>query len=230
MSQLFCLPYAGGSGWIYRDWCDTAGSDWSIVPLEYAGHGKRFSEDCFQSIEEAGRDAAASIAESQTGDFVIYGHSMGSLVALEAAYVLQEKSIFPKAVIVAANRPPHLAYKDKALEKLTKDELMSEIASLGQIEKEVFDNKDLYDIIADIMYSDIQMFREYKKDYSGSKLCIPMMAISGKEDRETPAEDMMEWQYYTTGPFSAHVFEGDHFFAFHDRDFPAHLEACLKVL
>lgn len=213
--QMFCLPYAGGSSSIYYDWKTEFEPTVEIVPLEYAGRGKRFCEEYFKTIEEAAEDLSDKIIQQQRGDYVIYGHSMGCLVALQTAFCLvKKKANLPKAIIVAATRPPHLMYKDKPLEKMTRDELMQEIASMGQMEEEIMEDKEMYDIIADIMYADIHMFKAYKRHYNDGKLDIPLLALTGDGDDEAPEEDMKEWQFYTNGNFEYRRFEGNHFFAF----------------
>ena len=139
---------------------------------------------------------------------------MGCTIALETAFQLKKMGITPKALIVAATRPPHLMYRDKILDDMTKDELMEETASWGQMDEEIMNNEELYEIVSDIMYADVQMFSKYKRDYQDEKLDIPVLAMSGDDDFEAPAEDMKEWKNYTNGSFEFYSFSGGHFFAF----------------
>ena len=219
ISQMFCLPYAGGSASIYSDWVHKI-ENVDVYPFEYAGRGNRFCDDYYSSIEEAARDVCTRIQEKQTGNYVIYGHSMGCLVALETAFLLEKDGmVLPKAIIVAATRPPHLMYKDKPLGSLSRDELMKEIASLGQMEKEVMECEELYEIVADILYSDIQMFTKYRRTYMDGKINIPIIALTGNGDNEAPEKDMEEWRLYTKRGFMLKSFEGNHFFAFDNPEF-----------
>ncbi|MBQ6303710.1 MAG: thioesterase [Clostridiales bacterium] len=218
ISQMFCLPYAGGSASIYNDWKYKFGNELDIYPIEYAGHGSRFCEEYYSCLEEAASDVCEQISRHQTGDYVIYGHSMGCLIALETAFQLTEKKAnLPKAVIVAATRPPHLMYKDKPLGTLSRDELMKEIASMGQMEPEVLEYEELYEIVADVLYSDIQMFTRYKRVYGNEHIDIPVLALTSDGDDEAPSDDMTEWQNYTNSSFNMHCFTGNHFFAFNDN-------------
>jgi len=81
--QMFALPYAGGSASIYNDWVSELKPSINVYPIEYAGHGSRFCEDFYLSIEDAAEDISEMIKSQQEDDYVIYGHSMGCLVALE---------------------------------------------------------------------------------------------------------------------------------------------------
>ncbi len=219
MLKMYCLPYAGGSASTYNDWISRLIQTIEVCPMEYAGHGNRFCDEFFKTIEEVAEDISEDIEKQCKSDYIIYGHSMGCLVALETAFILEKKNApLPKAIIVAATRPPHLMYKDKLLENLSKDELMKEIASLGQMEPEVFEYPELYELVSDIMYADIQMLSSYKRRPENGKIHIPVLALTGLKDDEAPPEDMEEWKLYVESDFELHTFEGDHFFAFNDND------------
>lgn len=217
--QMFALPYAGGSASIYEDWKSKLKPMVNLYPLEYAGHSSRFCDPFYSSIEEAAEDISNIIIKEQKGDYVIYGHSMGCLVALETAFVLEKKKAkLPKAIIVAATRPPHLLYKDKPLGNLSRKELLNEIASLGQIDPEVLECEELCEMIADILYADIQMNSSYQRNFEEGTISIPILALTAEKDDEAPSKDMKEWQKYTSGEFSFKLLHGDHFFAFGDSN------------
>ncbi|MBQ0012682.1 MAG: thioesterase [Clostridiales bacterium] len=217
--QMFALPYAGGSASIYNEWTSRLKNIVDVRPIEYAGHASRFCEDFYSSIEEAAEDISEMIRKQQQGDYVIYGHSMGCLVALETVFTLQHKGIvLPKALIVSGTRPPHLMYKDKPLGTLSKDSLMKEIVSLGQFDPEVLECEELLEMIADIMYADVQMFSKYQRHYKMGTIDMPILAMCGDSDPEAPAEDVKEWQKYTTGDFTFQSFSGGHFFAFNENE------------
>lgn len=219
ISQMFCLPYAGGSSSIYRGWIFQLKSSIKIELIEYAGRGSRFCDTYFRSIEEAAEDASVQIRKRCKGNYVIFGHSMGCLVALETIFILtKQQAILPRAVIMAATRPPHLMCKDRKLGTLSKAELMQKIASMGQMELEVLASKELYEIISEILYADVQMFTKYKRQYEDGKIDIPLLALAGDNDNEAPAEDMKEWRYYTSKSFECHTLNGNHFFPFNNSE------------
>ena len=217
--QMFALPYAGGSASIYRDWCDTMKPVVDVYPIEYAGRAGRFNQCFFHSIEDAAEDISETIIRQHQGDYVIYGHSMGCAVALETTFVLKrKKAVLPKAIIVAANRPPHLRYKGIQLGEMSKEELLKEIVSRGQFEKEILECEELLEIISDILFSDIQILSKYKRHFQEGTLNIPILALAGDADEDAPSSDMLEWGKYTTGDFDFHIFHGGHFFAFNENE------------
>lgn len=217
--QLFCIPYAGGSSNIYQEWGNKLGLDVEVIPLEYKGHSGRFTEECYKNVEEVTDDFYEMIRQKVNGDFAIYGHSFGSIVAFETAYKLNEKAgLVPKNLILSGLRPPHLLYKDKKYSHLSIDEFMEQIYLLGQIPKEVMEDKEFYDFFKEIIYGDFKLYEAYVHDENLGKLHNAMTIFTGKADEEAPKSDMLEWKQYTDGQFNFYECEGDHFFAFSDNN------------
>ena len=210
---LFCLPYAGGSAGVFHDWSTALKGVAVVCPLEYAGRGRRFRENFRSTIEETAEDICDQIRSKQENEYILFGYSMGCLVALESVFELKRRSMpLPKALIVAATCPPHLMDRDRHLSGLSPNELMKEISSFGQMD-EVPEGSELYEIVSRILYADVQMFSNYHRDHS-EKLSLPILALAGKDDTQAPPEDMKEWCHYTTGPFTFRAAGGGHFFAF----------------
>lgn len=51
--KLYCLPYAGGSRYIYKSWVKTYSKTTEIIPIDYSGHGDMYGEPFYESSEEA---------------------------------------------------------------------------------------------------------------------------------------------------------------------------------
>src|SRR5215213_3277321 len=78
----FCLPFAGGSRYSYRNYEETGSSFLQIIPLEYPGRGARIKEPLVSNIDFLVQDLYRQI-EGLAGSrkYIIYGHSMGGLLA-----------------------------------------------------------------------------------------------------------------------------------------------------
>ena len=88
--KVFCLPYAGGSKSIFQDWIHRYASVAEIVPMEYSGHGSRFCDVLYETADEVADDIFEHIIAMQPQDYMIYGHSMGCLIALLVAIRLEQ--------------------------------------------------------------------------------------------------------------------------------------------
>lgn len=229
IKQMFCIPYAGGSSAIFNGWKTELGKELEICPIEYAGHGRRMAEGFYATVDQTAEDAALQIKEKLNGDYVIYGHSMGCVVAFEAICLMEKFGMpLPKALIIGACRPRHLNYKRKCYGDMDRDELMRAVADMGQLEDIVFEYPELYDIVADMLYADFQMLEKYKINSGVQKIPVPIYAMSGTTDWEAPTEDVKEWKLYTDQTFEFREFEGNHFFSFKDK--PEVWEHIRKIL
>ena len=218
--KVYCLPYAGGSKSVYNDWISKYSDVAEIVPIEYNGHGELFCEPFYNSGDEAANDICKRIMADKPENYAVFGHSMGSAIALLVVSKLEKMySCKPKVILVGGMRPPHLKYKDEKLLHLPKDEMMKKVFSLGQTDAEIMNEPELIDILYDICCADLKIDEEINSAESISKLTIPMICMTGSEDDEAPEEDMREWQSYTDGSFYFKSFIGDHFFPFNVSDF-----------
>ena len=84
--RLYCLSCAGGTGALYKDW-EELGIE--VYPVEYAGHGSRFQEPLYCSVDEAVEDIFLQIDTSCP--YALFGHSMGSILCYELIIHLQKE-------------------------------------------------------------------------------------------------------------------------------------------
>jgi surfactin synthase thioesterase subunit len=86
---LICLPFAGASAAVYREWGALLPSWIRLHALDLPGHGAKRAQPAlyrWPDIADAlGREALAEI----DGPFAIFGYSMGALAGLELAHWLR---------------------------------------------------------------------------------------------------------------------------------------------
>lgn len=230
--KIYCLPYAGGSKSIYNDWIKTYADIAEIVPLEYKGHGEFFCESAYNSLEEAADDMCLKIMADSPHKYIVYGHSLGSIIALLTAELLEKKyGKKPEALIIGGIRPAHLKYKDEKLLNLPKEEFMNHIFDLGMTSEEIKSEPELVDIIYEIIHNDVKIEELYKYiPDAHSKLTVPIVVMTGDYDNEAPLSDMKEWQMYTDSRFYIKNFPSDHFFPFNCNEFETYFRSVLKKI
>ena len=218
--KVFCLPYAGGSKSIFNEWIAEYKEVADIIPVEYSGHGSRFAEELNKSADDMADDVYRYIVSEKPENYVIYGHSMGSLISLLTAIRLEDTYDYPpKAVIVGGTRPPHLMFKDHKISHLPKDVFMKEIFEIGQTDSEIMEEPELYDILYDIFYADMVIGETYEGSSDLPRIKADLVVMTGLKDDEAPVEEMKEWQKYSDGSFEFKSFNDGHFFPFTCTDF-----------
>ncbi|MGG0811203.1 thioesterase domain-containing protein [Paenibacillus alvei] len=108
-TKLFCIPHAGGSASIYLKWRKMLPSTIQLIPLELSGRGARWNEPLYHHLEEAVEDLYTQVTRHIGSDYILFGHSMGSLLAFELYYKLIGQD-WPEPVqfIASGGKRPHL--------------------------------------------------------------------------------------------------------------------------
>lgn len=213
--KVYCLPYAGGSRSIFNDWVDEYKNIAEIVPLEYSGHGSRYGEELYTSADKMADDIYKCIVSQRPENYIIYGHSMGSLISLLTAIRLEKNYLHaPKAVIIGGTRPPHLSYKEECIANLPKDEFMQKIFDLEQTDPEIMNEPEFVDLFYDIIHADVVLGENYTGFSKLPQIKTNLYVMTGLQDDEAPVEDMEEWKNYCSGLFELKTFDSGHFFPF----------------
>jgi surfactin synthase thioesterase subunit len=173
---------------------------------------------------------AAGITDAIAGSasrapFVLYGHSLGAVVAFETALLLQRtgRTAGPIHLFVGAARGPHLPPPVPAISHLPQDEFLDAVQHrYGGLPAALFEEPELLELVLPILRSDFRAYENYL--YTGSlatgslALACPVTAFHGANDPIVRSADVSEWSRMTATGFKMEVVEGDHFFLNTHRD------------
>ncbi|MEJ7738039.1 MAG: thioesterase domain-containing protein [Chitinophagaceae bacterium] len=211
--NLFCLPFAGGNKYSYREYVEKASSYLNIIPLDYPGRGARTKEPLIENIDTLVEDVYKQISNKvgQT-EYAIYGHSLGGL----AAYLLTRKLIENNhkaplhLFITGTTGPSAFSRCEKKRHLLPKKEFLEELKILDGIPDEILQNEELLDYFEPIIRSDFKVSETYLyEDYV--PLNIPITIITGTEE-DMEIADIRLWQKETTCVIDFRQLPGNHFF------------------
>ncbi len=210
---LFCLPYAGGSEVVYYNWKNYLDSSIKLYPVELKGRGKRFTEDFYEDIEEAVEDIFQMIKEEIVkGEYAIYGHSMGSLLAYELYYKINEMGFEkPKHIFFSGCKAPHVVRARNHIYSLANEDFVNEIMKFGGTPEEILMNKELMEVFIPILRNDFKIVETYKYKEKINKIECSVSVLNGKED-SIPSKDIFAWNEHSSEKCKIYNFEGNHFF------------------
>lgn len=211
--KLFCLAYAGGSCSIYEGWKKYIHPYIEVVPVEYSGRGKRFSESLYTNINDLTEDIYNTIkSELNEMPYAFLGHSMGSLVAYELAYKIKENhENDPMHIFFSGKSAPNIIKTEKVLHTLNDNEFKKEILKLNGTPKEVLENKELMDIFLPVLRADFKANEEYEYNGKRDKLDCDFTVLYGKEE-DIEINEIIEWKNHTKCSCNFFQLNGGHFF------------------
>jgi surfactin synthase thioesterase subunit len=213
---LLCLPYAGAGAIAYADWPGlVAGLE--VIGTRLPGRESRMSESPIESVEEMARSVVAEFGTLPARPVALYGHSLGGLIAFEAALQLERQGRPPVAVFVSGCRAPGIR-PDEHISGLPDDDLVTECAKLGALSPGmVTKNRELINIMLPTLRADIRAAEDYYRS-PGLSLSVPLIAFAGRDDASVSAEEIWAWQEHSSGALSFHLLPGGHFFIHHEGD------------
>lgn len=216
--KLFCFPYAGGAAASYNQWKQYLDPNIELRAIELAARGRRMREPNYNSIDDAVDDVFNIIKdELSPGPYVLCGHSMGSMIAIELAHKIRKNNLpLPIHIIFSGRAAPQVPRDNKRrLHHLPEDEFRKEMLEMGGTPKEFFEHPELLEVFLPLLRGDFTLTETYTHPEKDSPLDCDITVLSGKQDEDTP-EEVEAWRIHTKGNCDIHYFEGDHFFI-HDE-------------
>lgn len=213
MMRLFCLPYAGGSEAIYYKWRKYLHPSIQLEPIELKGRGKRWSEFFYETLEEAVDDIFNVIKNKICDDdYAIYGHSMGSLLAYELYYKINEMRVRKsKHIFFSGYEAPSMIKGKENTYTLPDYDFIKNVIDLGGTPEELMINKELRQISLPIIRSDFKIVETYSYQERENKIECDVSILNGKQD-SINLEEILAWKNHVCGGFKVYNFEGNHFF------------------
>jgi surfactin synthase thioesterase subunit len=220
---LYCFAHAGGGGSFFQPWRELLEPEVDVRPVVLPGRETRISEPPVTSVTElvdpVARAIEADVAGRPGGDYAVFGHSMGSVVAYEVTRRLEAgPGADPSCLVVSGRRAPHLPARHEPLHVMPDDAFLDAVVRLNGTPDELLEHDDLIRLLLPTMRADFTVSETYREQ-PGTRLRCPVAALTGDADPQADLAEMAGWRVTTTGPFTLRVFRGDHFYlipAMHD--------------
>ena len=206
--QLLVLPHAVGSLGSYIKFKKI--KNLNLINYELPGRGTRFGES-IKDMSQITNEAIEYIDFSR--EYILFGHSMGALIAYEICCAIEEGN-FPKPIkiILSGQNPPVFNEELNDFKMFTIDESINYFGEMGGTSKEVLNNTEMMDIYTDILNKDLLFLNQYLKKFQFKKIETDLEIWFGKEDESLSTKNRSNWKNFTNGKCDFLQFEGGHFY------------------
>lgn len=209
--DLFCFPYAGSGASIFYSWANYLNPKINIYGFLAPGKEDRISEELIVDLNTLVQNAVEELKQIINKPFVLFGHSMGSVLAFEIAKTLESETITPELVILSGRPPPRFGLKMNPISHLGDKELIAELHKLEGTDTRILENDELMELLLPIIRADFRISEAYKSSAS-LKINSPMIAIGSEEDPWLNVAEFSEWKDYSNSTTKIHFFPGGHFY------------------
>ena len=211
--RIFCLPYAGGGASIYRPWVRQLPREVQVCPIQLPGREERLSETLFTRVPPLVSALAEALTPHMDHPYVLFGHSLGALLAFELARELRRRELpAPRHLYVSAARAPHLPPREQAVHALPEPEFLAELCRrYGSMPAAVLQSAELMAMLLPILRADMALLETYQHQ-SEPPLPCPIGALTGLEDPHVRREEVAAWREHTSGGFTLQLLPGGHLY------------------
>ncbi|WP_318211554.1 MULTISPECIES: thioesterase II family protein [unclassified Streptomyces] len=209
--RLVCLSFAGGGTVGFRPWARQLPVDIELRALCYPGRESRFGDQIVGGWQGLVDDCVTALQDEVRAPYVLYGHSMGALVAYEAARALQARGASsPESLVLSGHIAPQhwTGTRSAALADAPDEDLASWLEATGGVPRAVLADPDLRSLAVDLLRMDMAAYASYRYQ-PGERLRAPIHLMVGEAELSPLHEG---WAELTEGPYSREVLPGGHFF------------------
>jgi medium-chain acyl-[acyl-carrier-protein] hydrolase len=216
-SGLICFPYGGGSAAVFHGWGERLPAGVELHGVQLPGRTTRVFEPAYTSLPPLVDALVQALGPALRRPTVLFGHSMGALLAFELARELRRRGApGPVALILSGCPAAHLPIGSR-VHDLPEPELLARLVRLGGTPPELLQDRELLDLVLPAVRADFAVAETYRHS-AEPPLDVPIAAFAGRHDEHAAVDDVDAWREHTSAGFTLDVLPGEHFFIHTEAD------------
>ncbi|TDC58994.1 thioesterase [Micromonospora sp. KC207] len=208
--RLLCLPHAGGSATYFRPLARELSATFEVVGVQYPGRQDRRAEPALRTIGELadGVFAACGVPDRPT---VLFGHSMGAVIAFEVAQRIERADATHLLGLVCSGRRGPAVPGPDDVHRRSDAGLIQEVRELSGTSAGLLDDEEIVRMILPALRADYGAVETYRMT-PGARLGCPVSILTGDADPRVSVPAARAWADVTDGGSRLRVLPGGHFF------------------
>ncbi|MEY9905054.1 surfactin synthase thioesterase subunit [Catenulispora sp. MAP12-49] len=208
--SLVCAPHAGGGAAAFAAWRALLPEAVALHAVQLPGREDRFGEPLTTDLDQAAASVLPDVlALPAQRPIVLFGHSMGGLLAYALARRLQDAGRPAAHVVISACLPDHDRVPRTAIAGLPAAQFVTELARFGGLPAELAEAPDILDAFLPTLRADMRMTETYTPEGS---ITAPLTVFAGASDHTAPRDALVHWHRLAASEFDVRVFPGSHFY------------------
>lgn len=222
-TTIVCFPSAGAGATFFAGWRRLLPADVEALAVELPGRESRLGEVPLRDAAAVVDRVGPLLSGLDARQLVLFGHSLGALLAYEVAHWLRDHDgTQPAALIVSASRPPHLPSRLAGITACDDAGVVEGLRRMGCDPSGALSDPEVAELFMPALRADLTIVESYGRARRARPLDIPVLALFGRDDLLTDAGDMADWAEHTAADYAYREFPGGHLFV---RDHQAEVVA-----
>ncbi|MFD0069612.1 thioesterase II family protein [Streptomyces sp. NPDC059944] len=218
-AALLCVPFAGAGPSFFHPWRELSAGRWRVTSVELPGRERRILDTPYRNVVEAAKgsvdDLVADLGEGTST--VLFGHSLGAVLAYELAHLLPTRGVHVERLVVSGSPGPW-TQRERRATGLPDEEFLARVEEFAGFRHEALDHPEMRELILPVLQADCEMHENYVPS-TDTPLSVPICSLRGARDGLVTAAEARQWQDATTAGFTYAEFPGDHMYLVdHGRD------------
>jgi len=211
---LVWFPYAGGTASQVAAWRDQLPAGVGLSAVQYPGRADRLREPRPAALADlAGEVADALETRDLAARAILWGHSLGALVALETVRELERRGRAPRALVVTGRRVPGRPGAFDDLAELDDDALVDALAAMDPGSGAAGLRGEARDYWLGLVRADASLAAgalAASDPERPASVTVPIVAATGSQDPAALVTDLHEWSAFSTAPVTVAHLAGGH--------------------
>uniref|UniRef100_UPI003A8D1F38 thioesterase II family protein n=1 Tax=Salmonella enterica TaxID=28901 RepID=UPI003A8D1F38 len=208
--EILCFPHAGGSASYFQRWADALPEGFSLRALQLPLREERLDAKPVFDIKTLIAELLRLLPHSSRLPRVLFGHSMGAILAWELAIALQQRGDPPQQIFVSGQTPPDI-WNPTDFHLASDQQLIDEVARFSATPLTLFDFSEMREIVLKQLRHDYALIERWQPT-STCTLLSPLTALHGDNDSEVTKDEALGWARFTCARFQLFHWPGDHFY------------------
>lgn len=210
-ARIVAVPFAGSGASALLPWAPLLPPDLALSVVRLPGRENRFRERHLTEMDEVVEQLLPHVLGDPLVPTVVFGYSLGALIAYELAVRLQAAGSPPLLLAVGGAQAPQLGPTTPPIAALGDAAFVAAVRDLGGTPAEVFEHPELLAMVLPTLRADFALVDGYR--YAERPLlATPITTYSGEHDRELTRVGIERWGELTGAGCTHHTFDGGHFF------------------
>ncbi|UED87787.1 thioesterase II family protein [Streptomyces profundus] len=211
--HLVCLPFGGSGASFFHPWAQWAGEGRTVLPLRLPGRERLIDEEPFRDVRPATDRLLADLLDELGGParVVLFGHSVGAVLAYELAHRLASVPEVEVLRLFASGSPEPGTQRTLRATGLPDDAFLERVGEISGYRHEALAVPDIRELLLPTLRADVEMHEEYRPS-TLEPLDVPITALRGTDDRLVSTEQLAAWAQVTRREFTLVELPGAHMY------------------